>query len=99
MAINVPATPAPVLTSVSLIEQRTYGGTAYPTLQRTYVDAAGEVAKVEADAPQVQLNLDEWPDLQKSHTAYTVLLEKASAYLLGHTESPWQAHVYPEVPI
>lgn len=98
MPIEVTPEPAPVLHSVSLIEQRTYGTTAYPTLQRIYVDGQGAEVKREADAPQVHLNLAEWPDLAAAHQAYIDLLEMAAAFQLGYIANPGQQHT-PESPV
>lgn len=98
MPINVTPEPAPVLSSVTLIEQRTYGNSVYPTLQRSYVDGAGTVVKVEADAPQAQLDLTQWPDLVAAHATYIALLEQASAYMLGYVAAPGQAYNPPPPP-
>lgn len=99
MPINVAPEPAPMLASVTLIEQRTNppGNTVYPTVQRAYVDGAGTVVKTEADAPQVQLDLSEWPDLAAAHYAYLSLLEQAAAFRLGYIVSPGQTYNPPTV--
>lgn len=93
MPINVTPEPAPTLSTVALIEQRTYGTTAYPTLQRSYVDGVGTVVKTEIDPPQAQLDLSQWPDLKAAHDAYVALLEKAAAWVLDHLADPVQKYV------
>jgi|GEM_PF-4429022 len=99
MAIDVqPSQPVMVLASVRLVEQRTYGSTVYPTIERTWQDGEGNTVRVEVDAPQVQLNLDEWPGLKAAHDVYTALLEQAAAYRLGYVADPGQTYTPPPPP-
>lgn len=100
MPINIqPSQPTMILASVRLVEQRTYGGTAYPTVERTWQDGEGNTVRVEIDAPQVQLNMEEWPELAAAHAQYLALLEQAAAYRLGYIDAPGQAYNPPPPPV
>lgn len=89
-------TLVPGLQEVRLIEQRTYETTVYSIVRRKWVDGDGNVT-TEEDAPQVQLQIPEWPEMQAAWQQYIALAEKAAAYRLGYIADPGQTYQAPAV--